>query len=171
MLKESLYSAIGLAAPSLEQHLDINAFLQNTMIPEVQIQEQEYRLLRRRIALVLGQWVPIKFADMNMDSVYQIFQHLLNKEDPLNDLVVRITAGRQLCNVLDTFDFHVEKFLPFSQPILASLMSLMQEVESADTKMALLESVRVIVVKMEQHVRCPTSFTILCVADTPHFRS
>ncbi|KAJ5403372.1 hypothetical protein N7509_003243 [Penicillium cosmopolitanum] len=152
MLKESLYSAIGLAAASLEQHLDINAFLQNTMIPEVQIQEQEYRLLRRRIALVLGQWVPIKFADMNMESVYQIFQHLLNKDDPLNDLVVRITAGRQLCNILDTFDFKVETFLPFAQPILASLMSLMQEVELSDTKMALLESVRVIVVKMEQHV-------------------
>lgn len=152
MLKESLYSAIGLAAASLEQHLDINAFLQNTMIPEVQIQEQEYRLLRRRIALVLGQWVPIKFAHMKMDSVYQIFQHLLNKDDPLNDLVVRITAGRQLCNVLDTFDFNIETFLPFSQPILASLMALLQEVESAETKMALLESVRVIVVKLEQHV-------------------
>lgn len=152
MLKESLYSAIGLAAASLEQHLDINAFLQNTMIPEVQIQDQEYRLLRRRIALVLGQWVPIKFAEMNMESVYQIFQHLLNKDDHLNDLVVRITAGRQLCNILDTFDFKVETFLPFAQPILASLMSLMQEVELSDTKMALLESVRVIVVKMEQHV-------------------
>ena len=87
-----------------------------------------------------------------MDSVYQIFQHLLNKDDPLNDLVVRITAGRQLCNVLDTFDFNIETFLPFSQPILASLMALLQEVESAETKMALLEYVRVIVVKLEQHV-------------------
>lgn len=169
MLKESLYSAIGLAAASLEQHLDINAFLQNTMIPEVQIQEQEYRLLRRRIALVLGQWVPIKFADMNMESVYQIFQHLLNKDDPLNDLVVRITAGRQLCNVLDTFDFKIETFLPFAQPILASLMSLMQEVELSDTKMALLESVRVIVVKMEQHVSS-FPFTTLDTANTTRSR-
>ncbi|KAJ5085856.1 hypothetical protein N7532_010627 [Penicillium argentinense] len=152
MLKDSLYSAIGLAAACLEQHLDINTFLQNTLIPEVQIQEQEYRILRRRIAIVLGQWVPIKFADMNMESVYQVFQHLLNNQDSLNDLVVRITAGRQLCNVLDAFDFDVEIFLPFAQPILTGLMSLLQEIESADTKMAMLESVRTIVVKVEQRV-------------------
>lgn len=152
MLKDSLYSAIGLAAASLEQHLNFNDFLERTMVAEVQIQDQEYRLLRRRIALVLGQWVPVKYGELNTHAVFQIFQHLLNKEDPLNDLVVRITAGRQLSHVLDPYEFSPAHFLPYAQSILGNLMALVQEVELSETKMGLLETVRVAVVKMEHHV-------------------
>ncbi|KAJ5309675.1 uncharacterized protein N7443_002136 [Penicillium atrosanguineum] len=152
VLKDSLYSAIGLAAASLEQHLNFNDFLQGTMVTEVQIQDQQYRLLRRRIALVLGQWVPVKYGELNTDAIFQIFQHLLNKDDPLNDLVVRITAGRQLSQVLDPYEFQAAHFMPFAQSILGNLMSLVQEVEMPETKMGLLETVRVAVVKMEHHI-------------------
>jgi hypothetical protein len=153
LLKDSLYSAIGLAAASLEQHLDFNRFLESTLVPEVQIHEQGYNLLRRRITVLLGQWVPVKPEEINKDAVYQIFQHLLNKQDPMNDPVVRITAGRQLRNVLDSFEFSAERFAPYATPILQSVLSLIQEVELSETKMGLLETVRVAVVKMEDHVR------------------
>lgn len=153
LLKDSLYSAIGLASASLEQHLDFNTFLQSTLVAEVQIQDQGYNLLRRRIAILLGQWVPVKPGELDRNAIYQIFQHLLNKQDPLNDLVVRITAGRQLKNVLDPYEFSPTVFMPYATPILQALMALIQEVELSDTKMGLLETVRVAVVKMENHVR------------------
>ncbi|EPS27855.1 hypothetical protein PDE_02799 [Penicillium oxalicum 114-2] len=152
VLKDSLYSAIGLAAASLEQHLDFNSFLEKTMVPEVQIADPEYRLLRRRIAVVLGQWMPVKPGEINRDAVYQIFQYLLNKDDPLNDLVIRITAGRQLRNVLDPWEFTAQGFMPYAQSILGSLMALVQEVDAAETKMGLLDTVRVAVVKMEHYI-------------------
>ncbi|KAJ9198731.1 hypothetical protein DTO271D3_6115 [Paecilomyces variotii] len=152
LLKDSLYSAIGLAAASLEQQLDFNTFLESTLVPEVQIQQQGYNLLRRRVAILLGQWVPVKPGELNRTAIYQIFQHLLSKQDPLNDLVVRITAGRQLRSVLDPYEFSPEVFLPFAPTILESLMSLVQEVELSETKMGLLETVRVAVVKMEDNI-------------------
>lgn len=156
MLKDSLYSAIGHAAPCLEKHLDFNAFLLSTLVPEVQISQPGYNIIRRRIAILLGQWMPIKPSELDRPAVYQIFQYLLNKDDPLNDQVVRVTAGRQLKNVLDPFEFSAEGFLPYSTLILQSLMSLMQEVELVETKMALLETVRMAVVKMEDHVGFPS---------------
>ncbi|KAL4896681.1 armadillo-type protein [Aspergillus ambiguus] len=152
LLKDSLYSAIGLAAASLEQHLDFNKFLETTLIPEVQIQEQGYNLLRRRVTILLGQWVPIKSSELNKNAIYQIFQHLLNKQDPVNDLVVRITAGRQLKQVLEPFEFSPAGFLPFAPAILQDLISLVQEVELTETKMGLLDTVRMTVVKMEDHI-------------------
>lgn len=152
LLKDSLYSAIGLASASLEQHLDFNKFLETTLVPEVQIQEQGYNVLRRRIAILLGQWVPVKSSELNTEAIYQIFQHLLSKQDPLNDLVVRITAGRQLKNVLYPFEFSPTGFLPYAPSILHDLMSLVQEVELSETKMGLLDTVRVAVIKMEDHV-------------------
>lgn len=155
LLKDSLYSAIGLAAASLEQHLDFNAFLESTLVPEVQIQEQGYNVLRRRIAISIGQWVPVKPDELNRNAIYQIFQFLLSKQDPVNDLVVRITAGRQLRNVLDPFEFSPTGFMPYAPSILQDLMALVQEVELSETKMALLDTVRVVVVKMEDHVCSP----------------
>ncbi|OOF97151.1 hypothetical protein ASPCADRAFT_12484, partial [Aspergillus carbonarius ITEM 5010] len=160
LLKDSLYSAIGLSAASLEQHLDFNKFLETTLVPEVQIQEQGYNLLRRRIAIVLGQWVPVKSSELNKNAIYQIFQHLLSKQDPLNDPVVRITAGRQLKNVLDPFEFSPTEFLPYAPAILQDLMALVQEVELSETKMGLLDTVRMAVVKMEDHI-APFSDQIL----------
>ncbi|OXV11008.1 hypothetical protein Egran_01234 [Elaphomyces granulatus] len=152
LLKDSLYSAIGLATASLEQHLDFNTFLESTLVPEVQMHEQGYNVLRRRIAILLGQWVPVKPGELNRVAIYQIFQHLLNKQDPLNDLVVRITAGRQLRNVLDPYEFSAPGFMPYATPILQNLLALIQEVKLAEIKMGLLETVRVAVVKMEDHI-------------------
>ena len=123
-------------------------------MPEVQIQEQGYNVIRRRIVILLGQWVPVKPDELNRDAIYQIFQHLLNQQDPLNDLVVRITAGRQLRNVLEPFEFSPQGFMPYAPVILHGLMDLIQVVSLAETKMGLLETVRVAVVKMEDHVCC-----------------
>jgi hypothetical protein len=157
----------------LEQHLDFNKFLESTLVPEVQIHEHGYNILRRRVAISLGQWVPVKPEALNKDAIYQIFQYLLNKQDPLNDLVVRITAGRQLRNVLGSYEFSAEHFIPYATPTLQSIMALIQEVELPETKMGLLETVRVAVVKMEDHV-CENwallELTQLMIADLSFLR-
>ncbi|KKK19194.1 putative importin 11 [Aspergillus ochraceoroseus] len=160
LLKDSLYSAIGLSAATLEQHLDFDDFLQRTLVPEVQIQEPGYNLIRRRVSILLGQWVPIKSGELNQDAIYQIFQHLLNKQDQLNDLVVRVTAGRQLRQVFDSFEFSAAGFMPYAPSILQSLVALVQEVELSETKMGLLDTVRMAVVRLEDHI-APFSDQIL----------
>ena len=153
LLKDSIYAAIGLAAPVLERNLDFDFgfFLNNTLVQEVQIPHSGYNILRRRAAVILGQWLPVK-EGLNRPLVYQIFQHLLDRADQLNDQVVRVTAGRQLKNVIDPFEFAAEPFMPYVPNILGRLMVLIQEVELPDTKMALLNTISVIVTKMEQHV-------------------
>ena len=153
LLKDSIYAAIGLAAPVLERNLDFDFgyFLNNVLVEEVQIPQSGYNILRRRAAVVLGQWLPVK-EGLNRPLVYQIFQHLLNKGDQLNDQVVRVTAGRQLRNVVDPFEFAAEPFVPYVPSILGSLMALIEEVDLPDTKLALLNTISVIVTKMERHV-------------------
>ena len=153
LLKDSIYAAIGIAAPVLEPNpdFDFGYFLNNTLVQEVQISQAGYYILRRRAAVVLGQWLPVK-EGLDRPLVYQIFQHLLDKRDQLNDQVVRVTAGRQLRNVVDPFEFAAESFMPYVPNILSSLMALIEEVELPDTKLALLNTISVIVTKMEQHV-------------------
>ena len=151
LLKDSIYAAVGLAAPVLEQHLDFATVLNSTLIPEIQVQQPGYNILRRRIAILLGQWLTIK-EGLDRPLVYQLFQYLLDKDDKLNDQVVRVTAARQLKNVVDPFEFTAETFMPYAPSILARVMALIEEVELGETKMALLNTVSVVVIKMEHHV-------------------
>lgn len=111
-----------------------------------------YNLLRRRTTMILAQWVPIKPEEIDRTAVYQIFTHLLSKADTLNDHVVRVTAGRQLRMVLEPFEFNYNDFAPYATPILSSIMLLTAETDLSETKMALLETVRVAVTKLEGQI-------------------
>lgn len=140
----------------LHQQLDFDEFVSATLIPEVQIQGPGYNYLRRRIAILLGQWISVKVKDDTRPLVYQIFQHLLNQSDISNDLVVRITAGREFKNIADEWEFKAEHFLPYAPEILTRLMELVEEVSLSETKMALLNTISVIVQRLEHHVSSVT---------------
>ncbi|KAH0536577.1 hypothetical protein FGG08_006561 [Glutinoglossum americanum] len=152
IFKDSVYTAIGLSAPVLYNHLDFDSFLASTLVAEVQKKQPGYNILRRRIAVLIGQWVTVKIASSSRVAVYQIFQHILDKDDPLNDLVVRITAGKQFKNAIDDWDFEIDRFVPYLPGTLGRIMSLIEEVELTETKMALLDVVSVIVGRLGQHV-------------------
>ena len=126
------------------------------------MQETGYHILRRRISMVLGQWLPVR-EGLDRTLVYQIFQHLLDPS--FNDRVIRVTAGRNLKNVVDPFEFSAEQFKPFANTIITRLMALIQEVELTETKMALLNTLSVVVVKMEVLVRC-SDIELRAVANT-----
>lgn len=153
MLKDSIYAAVGLAAPVLDRHPEFNlgSFLENTLVHEVQIQQPGYNILRRRTAIMLGQWLPVQMG-LNRPLVYRILEHLLDSSDPLNDQVVRVTAARQLKNVIDPFEFTATDFMPYVPAILTRLMTLSAEVELPETKIAILGTIGVIVNKMQQSI-------------------
>jgi hypothetical protein len=152
LFKDSVYTAIGLAAAVLHQHLDFNSFLADTIVAEVQKQKPGFNILRRRIAILLGQWITIKVSAENRPLVYKVFQHLLDPSDHCNDQVVRITAGRQLKNIVDDWEFNAEQFLPYVQTTITRLLSLIEEVENIETKMALLNTISILVERLEHHV-------------------
>lgn len=163
LLKDSVYTAIGLAAAVLHHQLDFNAFLSGTIVVEVQKQQPGFNILRRRIAILLGQWITIKVSEENRTLVYKIFQHLLDAGDTCNDQVVRITAGRQFKHIADDWEFNAEHFMPYCQTTMTRLMQLIEEVENIETKMALLNTISVLVERLEHHV---SGLRRLCIQDT-----
>jgi hypothetical protein len=153
LFKDSVYTAIGLSAPVVHEQLDFDAFIRDVLVQEVQKQIPGFNILRRRAAILLGQWITIKVGEQSRLLVFQIFQHLLTREgQPLNDQVVRVTAGRQLKNIADDWDFRPEQFLPYAEATLGSIMALISEVELSETKMALLNTISVIVERMDNRI-------------------
>ncbi|KAI9759134.1 MAG: hypothetical protein M4579_002581 [Chaenotheca gracillima] len=152
LLKDSVYTAIGLSAAVLHHELDFNTFLTSTLVQEVQKEIPGCNILRRRIAILLGQWVSVNISIENRPLLYQIFQHLLSPANRFNDKVVRITAARQFKSVVDEWDFEADAFGPYAPPILESLMALIEEVESTETKLVLLNSVSIVVERLEHRI-------------------
>ena len=136
----------------MDKALDFDSFLNNTLVNEVQISQPGFNILRRRIAILISQWTPVKLATDNRPTVYRIMQHLMNKDDPLNDLVVRVTAARCLRCSVDDWEFRVEHFLPFVPDAFKKIMELIDEVEETETKMSLLNVIACIVESLQGQV-------------------
>jgi hypothetical protein len=76
----------------------------------------------------------------------------MDKSDALNDQVVRVTAGRKFREIADEWEFNADNFLPYAPVTLERLMALVQEVELPETKMALLNTISIIVERLEHNV-------------------
>ncbi|EPS41833.1 hypothetical protein H072_4200 [Dactylellina haptotyla CBS 200.50] len=152
LLKDSVYNAVGLVPSILEPHLDFNAFLQNVLVNEVQINQPDYRILRHRIPILIGQWVVVDIDVIQRPTIYKIIQHLLNKSDPLNDLCVRITAAKSLKCSIDDWQFQIDGFLPFVDDVFDKLMLLIDEVDETATKMSLVDVIGLIAERMSHNI-------------------
>lgn len=152
LLKESVYSALGIAAPKIHQQFDFDTLLTITLASEVRKAEPNCHILRRRIAILIGQWITIRISAENRSLVFEIFQYLLDQSDAQNDLVVRITAARHFRSVADDWEFDAKKFLPYAPTVMTRLMKLIEEVETMDTKLAILTTISVAVERLEHHI-------------------
>lgn len=148
--KDSVYTAMGLSAAVVFHDFDFDNFLVSTLVNDVQLVGPGFKILRRRVAILIAQWITIKIDKSNSPLVFQIYQHLLNNSDETNDQVVCITAARQFKAVVDDFEFQVERFLPYASDILSRIMTLMQAVENTETKMAILDTLRSIATRMDK---------------------
>ncbi|KAK3393703.1 armadillo-type protein [Podospora didyma] len=150
--KEAAYCALGCAAPVVHESFDFDPFLNGTLVKDTQLEDTMAKLLRRRIAILLSQWIPIQVAKASRPVVYEIFRHLMNPSDKHNDEVVQITAARQFKCIAEDFGFDGDDFLPFAGDYFNLLIGLLQNVNNDETKLAILETTRLIVTRMESHV-------------------
>ncbi|KUI70808.1 Importin-11 [Cytospora mali] len=150
--KEAIYTAMGAAAPNISEAFDFDNFLSTTLVQDAQFTGPLAKVLRRRIAILVSIWVPVKIAPTSRPLIFEIYRHLLNDKDEINDEVVRLTAARQLKEVADDFGFPGDIFATYAPDILPQIINLLQEVVVEDTKQALFETLRVCIQRMEEHV-------------------
>jgi len=101
---------------------------------------------------MIAQWVKIDIAEDNRTLIYQIFQHLMDTNVGLNDQAVRITAGKRFKEVADEWHFTPAPFAPYAARIMSQLVSLIEEVNMIENKMALLHTLSIVVERLESEV-------------------
>lgn len=158
--KEAVYTAMGLAAAHIatakpspdgqpNQLLDFDHLLTTTLVRDAQERGPLAKVLRRRLAILLSSWITVESTETSRPVIYQLFTYFMNPNDETNDLVVRITAARQLRWVVDELSFDADKFLPYAGDVMPQLVELITNLENDDTKLAILETMRLLVTRME----------------------
>jgi hypothetical protein len=150
--KEALYAVMGCAAPSIFQEFDFNDFLKSILLGDLQLQFPFAKLLRRRIAILISQWITVRVDQANKGLVYKIYRDLMDPHHEHNDDVVCFTAARNFRLVVDEFEFDSEAFLPIASDIFNHLIRLLRMASLDDTKHALLETLRAIVGRLDTDV-------------------
>ena len=162
--KEAVYTAMGLAAAHIvtaagtnkqtgegqpNQLLNFDHLLTTTLVQDAQESGPLAKILRRRLAILFSSWIIVESTETNRPVIYQLFTHFMNPNDETNDLVVRITAARQLRWVVDEMFFDVDQFLPYAGDVMPQLAELISNLDNDDTKLAILETMRLLVTRME----------------------
>lgn len=111
---------------------------------------RSYRIIRRRIAWLVGNWVGEDLQPATRTKIYSLLVHLLGRNDS-TDTAIRLTAARSLAKC-DTWDFDRESFVPFLPSAIEEIVQLLGEVELADSQMRLNQTLGVVIDRVGSHV-------------------
>jgi hypothetical protein len=119
------------------------------------------KIIRRRMALLIGEWVGTKCLESSRPKVYVILLSLLTPLDVRNDVVVRMSTASALRYAVDEWHFKADDFLPYLDAFLVGtsaeddkggLIGLMAFVGQIEARMKLIRVVEVIVERMDRRV-------------------
>ncbi|TKA55315.1 hypothetical protein B0A53_02239 [Rhodotorula sp. CCFEE 5036] len=150
LLKEAVYTAIGRSPSDLEKYIDFNQWLEGTLSAECAGTDSAYRIIRRRIAWLLGNWVGEDLAASSRNQIYALLVHLVGR-NPSTDQAIRLTAARSLARC-DTWDFDQAAFLPHLPAAIEEVVQLLGEVSEPDSMMRLNQTLGVIIARVEGHI-------------------
>ncbi|POY71320.1 hypothetical protein BMF94_5632 [Rhodotorula taiwanensis] len=150
LLKEAVYTAIGRSPSDLEQYIDFTSWLNGTLAPECAGTDSGYRIVRRRIAWLLGNWVGEDLAATSRTQIYALLIHLVGR-NPSTDQAIRLTAARSLA-CCDTWDFDQAAFLPHLPAAIEEVVQLLSEVSEPDSMKRLNQTLGVIIDRVGAHI-------------------
>uniref|UniRef100_A0A672GYH7 Importin-11 n=1 Tax=Salarias fasciatus TaxID=181472 RepID=A0A672GYH7_SALFA len=149
-----VYNAVGLAAYELFDNVDFDQWFKNQLLGELQVSHHRYKLIRRRVIWLIGQWISVKFKSDLRPLLYEVILSLM--QDP--DLVVRnqqtfIHFFFFWFKLLIMSGFRTEQFLPYLESIFGLLFQLLQQVTECDTKMQVLHVISCVIERVNIQIR------------------
>ncbi|XP_040161172.1 importin-11 [Anopheles arabiensis] len=150
LIKDSIYNATGLAAFTLFDEINFDEWFSRQLLEELKFKSHNFRIIRKRIIWLVGQWTGVRFSKALRPQVYQACLELLQ---PSEDLAVRLTASKSLRSIMDDFEFVAEQFVEYLEPAVALLFGLLKEAVECETKMTVLYVMSFIIEKMSMSMR------------------
>jgi hypothetical protein len=148
LLKEASYNCGCIAAWELVSQIDFDAWLSQSLLPE--IKSNCHVLIKRRILLLISNWVSIKLSPENRLAVYELLCQCLQLNE---NMVVRIQAALTLKAVMDDVHFEKDAYLPYMNYHFGLLCQLLKQVEECETKIKVLNVLSFLIERVDIHIR------------------
>ena len=150
LAKDAIYNAVGLAAFDLYDEIDFDSWLTSSLSLELGVKDSNYRIVRRRVCWLLGQWSGVKLSPQLRPRLYELLMPMLTSQE---DLVVRLAAAKAMKVVIDDFEFSVEELEPYLEQVFGLLFSLLKEVSECDTKLNVLNVLSYLIERVGVSIR------------------
>ncbi|XP_013780751.1 importin-11-like [Limulus polyphemus] len=145
--KDAVYNAVGLAAFELFDDIDFDNWFLEVLLQELKLKTSSYRIIRRRVTWLIGQWVGVKLSPELRPILYEALLPLLDEQE---DLVVRLAAANTLkYNNVKLFLF----FLQYLESSVGLLYTLLEQANECDTKMTVLHVLSFIIERVGSQIR------------------
>lgn len=169
LLQDVAYNVFALASSAPFENVSFDDMLVNVFLPRGYEKNQggneNLKLVRRRIAIIISQWVSVQSTDASRVKIYEYLLFCLNPEDPLNDIVIRLEACNALRFTVDEWSTKVSDFLPFLSSFLNLLFPLIvNTLTSVESKQLVLQVISVIIERVQKKI---TPFTGMILQALP----
>ncbi|KAG7449051.1 ARM repeat-containing protein [Guyanagaster necrorhizus] len=143
--KEALYCAIGRCVLKLKAYIHFEQWAAESLVVEARSSDPNFRIIKRRIAWMIGQWVSQACVSPNLSILWDILVHLLSDRGPGSDMVVRFTAATAVRECVDTLEFDVNVFAPYIPTTITELVKLMGEADTLTGKTRIGNTLNVVI--------------------------
>ncbi|KAJ8915196.1 hypothetical protein NQ315_015419 [Exocentrus adspersus] len=143
--KDAVYNAVGLCAFDLYDEVDFDQWFTNTLLQELKIKHNNYRVIRRRVTALIGRWTGIKLSCELRPALYECIINLLAPDE---DMAVRLTAASTLRYAIDDFEFNCDQFKDYMFSAFNLLFGLLREAVECETKMQVLNVMTLLLERM-----------------------
>ncbi|XP_043724537.1 importin-11 [Telopea speciosissima] len=140
LLKDAAYGAAGHVYYELSNYLNFKDWFNGALSLELTNDHPNMRIIHRKVALILGQWVS-EIKDDTKRSVYCALIKLLQDKD----LAVRLAACRSLSFLIEDANFSEQNFTDLLPTCWDLCFKLVEEVQEFDSKVQVLNLISVLI--------------------------
>ncbi|KAK4731152.1 hypothetical protein R3W88_024140 [Solanum pinnatisectum] len=145
LLKDAAYGAAAYIYYELSNYLSFKDWFNGALSLELTNDHPNMRIIHRKVALILGQWVS-EIKDDTRRGVYCALIRLLQE----NDLCVRLTACRSLYFHIEDATFNENEFLDLLPVCWDLCFKVVDEVQEFDSKVQVLNTISVLIARVTE---------------------
>ncbi|MCD7447548.1 hypothetical protein HAX54_031577 [Datura stramonium] len=145
LLKDAAYGAAAYIYYELSNYLSFKDWFNGALSLELTNDHPNMRIIHRKVALILGQWVS-EIKDDTRRAVYCALIRLLQD----NDLCVRLTACRSLYFHIEDANFNENEFLDLLPVCWDLCFKVVDEVQEFDSKVQVLNTISVLIARVTE---------------------
>ncbi|OWB57745.1 hypothetical protein B5S28_g3714 [[Candida] boidinii] len=145
--KDSIFAVFQLSANAITDYANFDELFEKFFLIEgLKEQPTENKIIRRRVCLIVSEWISLQCSKNTRDNIYKmLLTFLRNDSNGLNDIVVKLTSIQTLQHMIDDWEFRKKDFQPYLNEIVISMLNTLTCLNLAESKIFVLKVLSVLI--------------------------